>query len=141
MNDDPASVSSAGVPTVPSRGTPGHSGKVAAGWPLWQRLAFRYLLCYFVLYAFPGPLGTLFSKQFRWVDQGCRTAGIGCLDCKKPLIEKVVEEISGMRKRAQEFEDSPELLRNIVTEGADKAREAARATLDEVRRAMHLRAD
>ena len=76
-----------------------------------------------------------------WAAEGCRTAGIGCLDCKKPLIEKVVEEISGMRKRAQEFEESPELLRNIVTEGADKAREAARATLDEVRRAMHLRAD
>ena len=46
-----------------------------------------------------------------------------------------------MRKRAQEFEDSPELLRNIVSEGAEKAREAARQTLDEVRRAMHLRAD
>jgi len=76
-----------------------------------------------------------------WVYEGCRTAGIGCLDCKKPLIDKVVEEISGMRKRAQEFEDSPELLRNIITEGADKAREAARQTLDEVRRAMHLRAE
>jgi tryptophanyl-tRNA synthetase len=81
------------------------------------------------------------DKTRAWAAEGCRTAGIGCLDCKKPLIEKVVEEISGMRKRAQEFEESPELLRNIVTEGADKAREAARATLDEVRRAMHLRAD
>jgi tryptophanyl-tRNA synthetase len=76
-----------------------------------------------------------------WAAEGCRTAGIGCLDCKKPLIEKVVAEITGMRKRAQEFEESPELLRNILSEGADKAREAARATLDEVRRAMHLRAD
>lgn len=76
-----------------------------------------------------------------WVYNGCRTAGIGCLDCKKPLIDKVVEEINTMRKRAQEFEESPELLRNIVTEGAEKAREAARATLDEVRRAMNLRAD
>ena len=76
-----------------------------------------------------------------WVYEGCRTAGIGCLECKKPLIDKVVEEISGMRKRAQEFEESPELLRNIITEGADKAREAARQTLDEVRRAMHLRAE
>ena len=73
--------------------------------------------------------------------EGCRTAGIGCLDCKKPLIDKVVEEISGMRKRAQEFEDNPDLVRNIVAEGADKAREAARQTLDEVRRAMHLRPD
>ncbi|HEU4626626.1 MAG TPA: tryptophan--tRNA ligase [Steroidobacteraceae bacterium] len=77
----------------------------------------------------------------KWVHEGCTTAGIGCLDCKKPLIEKVVEELRGMRKRAQEFEESPELLRNIITEGADKAREAARATLDEVRRVMHLRVD
>jgi len=79
------------------------------------------------------------TKQ--WAHNGCTTAGIGCLDCKKPVIDKVVEEIGGMRKRAQEFEESPELLRNIISEGADKAREAARATLDEVRRAMHLRAD
>jgi tryptophanyl-tRNA synthetase len=77
----------------------------------------------------------------KWANEGCRTAGIGCLDCKKPVIDKVVEEIRGMRRRAQEFEDQPELVRSIVTEGADKAREAARQTLDEVRRVMHLRAD
>jgi tryptophanyl-tRNA synthetase len=77
----------------------------------------------------------------QWVQEGCRTAGIGCLDCKKPVIDKIVEEIRGMRKRAQEFEDQPELVRSIVTEGAEKAREAARETLDEVRRVMHLRAD
>jgi tryptophanyl-tRNA synthetase len=76
-----------------------------------------------------------------WASQGCRTAGIGCLDCKKPVIDKIVEEIGGMRKRAQEYEENPDLLRNIVTEGAEKAREAARQTLDEVRRAMNLRAD
>jgi tryptophanyl-tRNA synthetase len=77
----------------------------------------------------------------QWVQQGCRSAGIGCLECKKPLIDKVVEEISGMRRRAQEFEDSPELVGNILAEGAEKAREAARETLDDVRRAMHLRTD
>jgi tryptophanyl-tRNA synthetase len=75
----------------------------------------------------------------RWVNEGCRSAGIGCLDCKQPLIERIVEEVSGMRRRAQEFEDNPELVRNIVAEGADKAREAARETLDDVRHAMHLR--
>ena len=74
-----------------------------------------------------------------WVVAGCRSAGIGCLECKQPLIERIVEEVSGMRRRAQEFEDNPELVRNIVAEGADKAREAARETLDDVRRAMHLR--
>jgi tryptophanyl-tRNA synthetase len=76
-----------------------------------------------------------------WVNEGCRSAGIGCLDCKQKVIDKVVEEIAGMRRRAQEFEENPELVRGIVAEGADKAREAARQTLDEVRRAMHLRAD
>ena len=81
------------------------------------------------------------EKTRAWAHEGCTTAGIGCLDCKKPVIEKVVEEITTMRKRAQEFEESPELLRNIIAEGAEKAREAARDTLDEVRRAMHLRAD
>jgi tryptophanyl-tRNA synthetase len=77
----------------------------------------------------------------RWANEGCRTAGIGCLDCKKPLIEKIVEEIGGMRRRAQEFEENPDLVRNIIAEGAEKAREAARQTLDEVRQAMHLRSD
>jgi tryptophanyl-tRNA synthetase len=76
-----------------------------------------------------------------WVWEGCRTAGIGCLECKQPLIDRIVEEISGMRRRAQEFEDNPELVRNIAAEGADKAREAARQTLDDVRRSMHLRPD
>ena len=76
-----------------------------------------------------------------WVDKGCRSAGIGCLECKKPLIEKIVEEVTTMRKRAQEYQDNPDLVRNILIEGAEKAREAARETLDEVRRAMHLRGD
>jgi tryptophanyl-tRNA synthetase len=75
----------------------------------------------------------------KWVDEGCRTAGIGCLDCKKPLIERIVEEVSGMRKRAQEFQDNPDMVSNILVEGSEKAREVARETLDDVRRAMHLR--
>lgn len=76
-----------------------------------------------------------------WAAAGCRSAGIGCLECKKPLIDRIVEETSGMRQRAQEFEDNPDLVRGILTEGAEKAREAARETLDDVRRAMHLRGD
>jgi tryptophanyl-tRNA synthetase len=75
----------------------------------------------------------------KWVNEGCRTAGIGCLDCKKPLIERILEEVNGMRKRAQEFQDNPEMLANILVEGSEKAREVARETLDDVRRAMHLR--
>ena len=77
----------------------------------------------------------------KWAEAGCRSAGIGCLECKKPLIDKVVADTAAMRTRAQEYEDNPELVRNILTEGAEKAREAARETLDDVRRAMHLRGD
>jgi tryptophanyl-tRNA synthetase len=73
-----------------------------------------------------------------WVQNGCRSAGIGCLECKKPVIEKVIEEIGGIRKRAQEFEDNPELVRGIIDEGCEKARAAARETLVDVREAMGL---
>ncbi|MGH8170576.1 MAG: tryptophan--tRNA ligase [Steroidobacteraceae bacterium] len=76
----------------------------------------------------------------KWAAEGCRSAGIGCLDCKQPVIDKIVAEVTEMRRRAQEYLENPELLRDIVAEGAEKAREAARETLEEVRRAMHLRA-
>ncbi|MHB8814055.1 MAG: tryptophan--tRNA ligase [Steroidobacteraceae bacterium] len=77
----------------------------------------------------------------KWAAEGCRSAGIGCLDCKQPVIEKIVAEVTEMRRRAQEYVENPELLRDIVAEGAEKAREAARETMEDVRRAMHLRAD
>jgi tryptophanyl-tRNA synthetase len=73
-----------------------------------------------------------------WVQQGCRSAGIGCLECKKPLIERVVEEVSGMRQRAQDYEDNPDLVRGIIAEGCAKARTVAGQTLDDVKQAMGL---
>jgi tryptophanyl-tRNA synthetase len=73
-----------------------------------------------------------------WVQKGCRSAGIGCLECKTPLIEKVVEEISAISKRAQEFEENPELVRGIIAEGGERARDAARNTMDVVRQAMAM---
>ncbi|MFI4886445.1 MAG: tryptophan--tRNA ligase [Steroidobacterales bacterium] len=76
----------------------------------------------------------------KWAAEGCRSAGIGCLDCKQPVIDKIVAEVTEMRRRAQEYVENPELLRDIVAEGAEKAREAARETMEDVRRAMHLRA-
>jgi len=76
-----------------------------------------------------------------WATAGCRSAGIGCLECKQPLIQKIVAEVTGMRERAREYQDNPDLVKNLVAEGAEKARESARHTLDDVRRAMHLRAE
>ncbi len=73
-----------------------------------------------------------------WVQKGCRSAGIGCLECKKPLIDSVVTEIEVFRKRAREYEENPEIVRNIVSEGCERAREAARATMEDVRAAVGL---
>ena len=73
-----------------------------------------------------------------WAQAGCRSAGIGCLDCKRPVIESVLEQLRGFRERAREFEENPELVRGIVAEGCERAREAARATMTEVREAIGL---
>jgi len=73
-----------------------------------------------------------------WVIEGCKSAGIGCLECKKPLIEKVLEEQRPIRERARQYEENPELVRSILSEGAEKARDAAKLTLEEVRKVMGL---
>jgi tryptophanyl-tRNA synthetase len=73
-----------------------------------------------------------------WVQTGCRTAGIGCLDCKKPVTDSILKELEGFRQRAREYEENPELVRGIVAEGCERAREAARATMTEVREAVRL---
>ena len=73
-----------------------------------------------------------------WVQAGCRSAGIGCLDCKKPVIESVLKQLKGFRERAREFEENPELVRGIVADGCERAREVARATMSEVREAVGL---
>ena len=70
--------------------------------------------------------------------EGCKTAGIGCIECKKPLIDAVVSEITAFRDRAREFEDSPDLIRNVVREGCEKARDAARRTMAEVTEAVGM---
>ncbi|MCU7904277.1 MAG: tryptophan--tRNA ligase [Candidatus Thiodiazotropha sp. (ex Epidulcina cf. delphinae)] len=74
-----------------------------------------------------------------WVQEGCRSAGIGCLDCKGPIIESVLSELKPMQQRAVEFEAQPELVRRIVKEGSEKAGNVARETMQEVRQAMSLR--
>ncbi|MFT6516573.1 MAG: tryptophanyl-tRNA synthetase [Candidatus Azotimanducaceae bacterium] len=73
-----------------------------------------------------------------WVREGCTTAGIGCIDCKRPLIDAVLEEQKPMRQRARQYEESPDLVKSIVAEGCEKARTIAKATLEDVRAAMGL---
>jgi tryptophanyl-tRNA synthetase len=77
----------------------------------------------------------------QWVQSGCRSAGIGCLDCKQPVIDAVLAEQQRFRDRAQPYLDDPLLLRNIVADGCDRARKLAQETMRDVRDAMGLSFD
>jgi len=76
------------------------------------------------------------TKQ--WVMQGCKSAGIGCIECKQPVIDAVLEEQRPMRERAQQYLDDPALVRNIIADGCEKARKLASETMRDVREAMGL---
>lgn len=73
-----------------------------------------------------------------WAKEGCITAGIGCIDCKGPIIDAVLEELRPIQERAREYEKDMKLVKNIIKEGSEAARDEARATLEEVREAMGL---
>ena len=74
----------------------------------------------------------------KWVQAGCKSAGIGCLDCKQPVIEAVLKEQEGFRERAQPYLDDPSLVRNIMADGCERARRQAEETMRDVREAMGL---
>ena len=76
------------------------------------------------------------TKQ--WVQAGCISAGIGCLDCKEPLIKSILKEQQPMLERAQKYIDDPSLLRALIADGCDKARKTAQETMRDVREAMGL---
>ena len=73
-----------------------------------------------------------------WVTQGCKSAGIGCLECKQPVIDGILAEQQPMRERAQPYLDHPQLVRDIVDAGTERARITARQTMREVREAIGL---
>ena len=73
-----------------------------------------------------------------WVQKGCRSAGIGCLDCKGPLIDSILKEQSPIRERAREYQEDAETVRGIISDGCEAAREIARKTIAEVKQAMGL---
>lgn len=73
-----------------------------------------------------------------WVQKECKSAGIGCLECKQPVIEAILREQQPMFERAQKYLDDPSLLRAIIADGCDQARKTAQETMREVREAMGL---
>lgn len=78
------------------------------------------------------------DKVKDWVQKGCRTAGIGCLDCKQPIIDAIQAELKPIREKAQEYIQHPDEVQRIIKEGNEAAREVARETLEEVRQVMGL---
>jgi tryptophanyl-tRNA synthetase len=86
------------------------------------------------------PLHLVYSDAERqaWVRKGCTTAGIGCLECKQPVIERVIAELAPMRERMQAYIDDPTLVKNVLADGCEKARKLATETMRDVREAMGL---
>lgn len=122
LRDDPADVAQSlrTMPTDPQRvrrTDPGDPERC----PVWQ-------------------LHQVYSNQEikSWAREGCRTAGIGCVDCKQPVIDAVLDELRPIQERAHELEQQPDLVRNLINDGCEAARDVARETMEEVRHAMSL---
>ncbi len=85
-------------------------------------------------------LHQVYSNQevLDWCSAGCRTAGIGCIDCKQPLIDSINVEQELIRSRAQQFEEDADLVHAVIQEGSEKARVIARETMDDVKDAVGI---
>ncbi|MCW7551855.1 tryptophan--tRNA ligase [Endozoicomonas gorgoniicola] len=85
-------------------------------------------------------LHKVYSDEARqdWVQEGCRNAGIGCLDCKKPVIDACQAELEPIRMEAMELERNQDVVKNIIAEGCEQARDEAQDTLRDVREAIGL---
>jgi len=85
-------------------------------------------------------LHQIYSNQATqdWAQAGCKSAGIGCIECKGPVIEGVLAELKPIQERAAQYAEDPTLVKNIVAEGCEKARKLARETMRDVREVMGL---
>jgi tryptophanyl-tRNA synthetase len=122
LREDPDNVSKKirTMPTDPARGRrtdPGSPDKC----PVWQ---------FHLVYSTP--------EVRAWVQQGCTTAGIGCIECKQPVIEGVLKELAPIQERARALTEDPDMVKNIIADGCDKARDLARETMRDVRESMGL---
>jgi tryptophanyl-tRNA synthetase len=108
------------MPTDPARVRRTDPGDPARC-PLWQ---------FHLVYSDP-------STQ-EWVKTGCQSAGIGCLECKQPVIDAILKEQQPMFERAQQYLDDPSLVKAIIADGCDKARKVAQETMRDVREVMGL---
>ena len=73
-----------------------------------------------------------------WAHAGCTSAGIGCLDCKQPVVDGVLRELAPLQERARPYLEEPSMIDNVLARGAEQARDLAADTLREVRQVMGL---
>lgn len=73
-----------------------------------------------------------------WVQQGCTSAGIGCLECKQPVIQSILDEQAPILERARIYEKDPAQVKKIITDGCEKANQLAEETMRDVRAALGL---
>ena len=87
-----------------------------------------------------GDLHKIFSSKetMAKVYEGCRSAGIGCIECKSWVADALVKILNPMQERRKKYEDNPRLAWDILEAGSARAREVAGGTMDEVRKAMGL---
>jgi len=86
------------------------------------------------------PFHQIYSDERtqKWVQEGCRSASIGCLECKQPVIDAIIKEQAPMHERVQPYLDDPSLVRSIIADGCERARKLAGETMRDVREAMGL---
>ncbi len=79
------------------------------------------------------------STEIRdWVQQGCTSAGIGCLECKQPVIQSILDEQAPILERAKMYEEDPAQIKKIIADGCEKAGQLAEETMRDVRAALGL---
>jgi tryptophanyl-tRNA synthetase len=73
-----------------------------------------------------------------WVKDGCKGAKIGCIECKKPIVDSITSELEPIQEEIAKYESNPNLIQEIIFEGSERARVVARSTMEEVRDAMGI---
>ena len=77
-------------------------------------------------------------EEIEFVSNGCRTAGIGCLECKKVMIKHVIEDLAPFREKRAQLEKKPEVVEEILQAGHEAAQQKASETMSEVRETLGL---
>ncbi len=77
-------------------------------------------------------------ETITWVEKGCTTAGIGCIECKKSLIPSIIKRLEPIQNKRQELVKKPDIVNDVLNKGTQKAREIAQATMTGVRKAMKI---